>query len=167
MTAAQTAPAATASPAAAPTDRQDHVTFTIERIYPNCRAHVWSAWAMREKKAAWLGDRALALEFRAGGFERSVFKDQMGEHVNEARYFEILEQQRIVMAYSMSLNGRVHTVSLSTIVFADEGGGTRLTYTEQMCVLPPSDGAEGRRHGWTHLLGRIATYLAEDTPNPG
>src|ERR1700761_3025613 len=121
---------------AASTTAQDHATFTIDRVYPNCRAHVWSAWAVREKKAAWLGNRDLALDFRAGGAEHSVFNDQMGEHVNEGRYFEILDQQRIVLAYSMALNGRVHTVSLVTIAFADEGGGTRLTYTEQMCVIP-------------------------------
>ena len=146
--------AATTSPS------QEHATFTIERIFPNCRAHVWSAWAMREKKAVWLGDRDLALDFRPGGSERGAFKDQMGEHVNEGRYFEILDQQRIVLAYSMALNGRVHTVSLATILFADEGGGTRVNYTEQMCVIPPSDGAQGRRHGWTHLLAGLATYLS-------
>ncbi len=146
---------------------QDQATFTLERIYPNCRAHVWSAWAVREKKAAWLGNRDLALDFRPGGSERGVFKDQMGEHLNEGRYFEVLDQQRIVMAYAMALNGRVHTVSLATILFADEGGGTRLTYTEQMCVIPPSDGAEGRRHGWTHLLEGLGKHLTEDTPRAG
>ena len=139
MTATPTAPMTATS--------QDHATFTIERIYPNCRAHVWGAWSVREKKAAWMGNRDLALDFRAGGGERSAFDDQMGEHVNEGRYFEILDQQRIVLAYSMALNGRVHSVSLTTILFEDEGGGTRLTYTEQMCVIPPSDGADGRRHG--------------------
>ena len=146
---------------------QDHTTFTIERVYPNCRAHVWSAWAVREKKAAWLGNRDLALDFRTGGSERSAFQDQMGEHVNEGHYFEILDEQRIVLAYSMALSGRVHTVSLTTIVFEDEGGGTRLTYTEQMCVIPPTDGANGRRHGWTHLLEGLETYLAQDETRVG
>ena len=159
MTAAATAPA--------PSVAQDHATFTVERIYPNCRAHVWAAWAKRDKKAAWLGNRDLALDFRPGGSERSAFSDQMGEHLNEGHYFEILDQQRIVLAYSMALNGRVHTVSLTTIIFADEGGGTRLTYTEQMCVIPPSDGDEGRRHGWTHLLEGLAGYLAEDGTRVG
>ena len=159
MTATTTAPATTLA--------HDHATFTIERVYPNCRAHVWAAWAVREKKAAWLGNRDLALDFRPDGLERSAFKDQMGEHLNEGRYFEILDQQRIVLAYSMALNGRVHTVSLTTIVFADEGAGTRLTYTEQMCVIPPSDGAQGRRHGWMHLLQGLENYLAQDATKVG
>jgi hypothetical protein len=63
----------------------------------------------------------------------------------------------------MAMNGRVHTVSLATIVFLDEGGGTRLRYTEQMCVLPPSDGPQGRAHGWSALLDGLGNYLEADT----
>ena len=87
----------------------------------------------------------------------------MGEHTNETRYFEIRDEQLIVLGYSMAMNGRVHTVSLTTIAFMDENGGTRLRYTEQMCVLPPSDGARGRSHGWGVLLDNLGSYLEEDT----
>lgn len=139
-----------------------HDSFTVERIYPNCRDHVWSAWSMPAKKAKWFGGGDHSLDFRAGGGERASFCDEMGEHVNETRYFEIVEGERIIMAYSMAVNGRVHTVSLATILFADEGGGTRLTFIEQMCVIPPSDGVEGRRHGWGELLGGLETFLVSD-----
>ncbi len=139
-----------------------HDSFTLERAYPNCRAHVWAAWTVRDKKGAWLGAPALEMDFRPGGFERSVFHDAIGEHVNETHYFEIKEGERIVLAYSMSVNGRIHTVSLATIVFLDEGGGTRLRYTEQMCVIPPSDGMAGRRQGWSALLDALGSYLRSD-----
>jgi uncharacterized protein YndB with AHSA1/START domain len=142
---------------------QTHETLAIERIYPNCRAHVWSAWAVFEKKKAWFGEGLIELDFRPGGSERSAFVTEMGTHTNETRYFEIKDQERIVFAYSMALNGRVHTVSLTTVVFTDLNGGTRLTYTEQMCVIPPSDGAKGRQHGWIALLDAMENYLAEDT----
>ncbi|WP_395517510.1 SRPBCC domain-containing protein [Pseudorhizobium flavum] len=141
---------------------QHHRQFTLERLYPNCRAHTWSAWSIPEKKAAWLGSARLEMDFSVGGIERSGFRDSMGEHVSEGRYFEIKEGERIVFAYSMAVNGRVHTVSLASILFKDEGGGTRLTYTEQMCVIPPSDGAEGREHGWGALLDGLAGFLAAD-----
>ena len=140
-----------------------HDSFTIERVYPNCRDHVWSAWSTKAKKAAWFGDGLEVFDFRVGGSERGRFANEMGEHVNEGRYFEIEEGRRIVLAYSMAMNGRVHTVSLATIAFADEGGGTRLTFTEQMCVIPPSDGVEGRRHGWQALLDAIEPVLAAET----
>jgi uncharacterized protein YndB with AHSA1/START domain len=140
-----------------------HSQFTIERVYPNCPAHVWSAWSVPEKKAAWLGNDGLEMDFRPGGSERSSFRDAMGEHVNEARYFEIKDGERIVLAYSMAMNGRVHTVSLVTITLAEEGRGTRLRYMEQMCVIPPSDGAAGREHGWRALLKSLEEHLAHDT----
>lgn len=140
-----------------------HETFTIERVYPNCLAHVWASWSVREKKAAWMGDDALEMDFRPGGEERGGFEDARGTHVNAGRYFEIVEQERIVLAYSMSVNGRVHSVSLATVLFFDEGGGTRVRYSEQMCVIPPSDGVAGRRAGWEHLLEALERFLVTDT----
>jgi uncharacterized protein YndB with AHSA1/START domain len=68
----------------------------------------------------------------------------------------------------MALNGRVHTISLATVTFADEAGGTRLGYTEQLCVIQPSDGRAGREHGWNFLLGCLADFLTpgDADPNP-
>ena len=79
-----------------------HDSFTIERVYPNCREHVWSAWSTPSKKAKWFGGGDHSMEFRVGGDERAAFRDEMGEHVNETRYFEIVEGGRIVLAYSMT-----------------------------------------------------------------
>jgi uncharacterized protein YndB with AHSA1/START domain len=140
---------------------EHHESFTVERVYPSPRPDVWAAWSTRAQKAAWLGASGLELDFRPGGSERSVFRDAMGEHVHEARYFEITEGRRIVLAYSMAVNGRVHTVSLATVTFVDDRHATRLSYTEQMCVLPPSDGVEGRKRGWQALLDALAGYLAK------
>jgi uncharacterized protein YndB with AHSA1/START domain len=141
---------------------QQHETISIERIYSNCLDHVWSAWASFEKKKAWFGDGLIEFDFKPGGSERGVFVDEMGTHTNETRYFEIKPGERIVFAYSMAMNGRVHSVSLATVIFEDHNGGTRLNYTEQMCVIPPSDGAEGRKHGWGALLQSLEDFLADD-----
>jgi len=142
---------------------QEHRLITIERVFPNCVDHVWAAWAIPEKKKAWFGEGLVELDFRTGGAERSTFVTDMGTHTNETRYFEIKERKRIVFAYSMAVNGRIHTVSLATALFSELGGGTKLTYVEQLCVIPPSDGAEGREHGWHALLDGLESYLAEDT----
>ena len=141
-----------------------HDSFTIERVYSNCRNHVWSAWSDPAKKAKWFGGADHRMDFRVGGSEYGSFRNEMGHHENETRYFEISEGERIVFAYSMAADGRVHTVSLATVTFTDEGGGTRLTFTEQMCVIPPSDGVEGRRHGWGELLAALQALLSTDGP---
>jgi uncharacterized protein YndB with AHSA1/START domain len=145
------------------TTQVHHDSFTIERVYPHCRAHVWAAWSVPEKKAAWLGSRPIEMDFRPGGAERIGFSNEMGDHLNQTRYFEIRDEELIVLAYSMAMNGLVHSTSLTTVTFADEGGGTRLRYTEQMCVLPNSDGAPGRTHGWGVLLDGLGAYLGADT----
>ena len=140
-----------------------HDLIRIERLLPNCLDHVWSAWASSDKKRAWFGDGLEQCDFAPGGLERSSFLTRMGVHDNETRYFEIRHRERIVFAYSMALNGRVHSVSLATVAFADQDGGTRLALTEQICIIPPSDGAKGRLAGWTDLLDSLADYLLHDS----
>ncbi|MBX4949832.1 polyketide cyclase [Rhizobium binae] len=144
-------------------EAQHHEQFALERTYPNCLDHVWAAWAVPEKKKAWFGDGLIEMDFREGGRERGAFRNDMGEHTKEATFFEISERKRIVYGYSMAMNGRIHTVSLVTVLFEDHGGGTRLRHIEQMCVMPPSDGVEGRKHGWGALLDRLGTYLETDS----
>lgn len=143
---------------------RNHETVLIERLLPNCPAHVWSAWASFAKKKAWFGEGLEESHFEPGGIERSSFITDMGVHDNETRYFEIKEGERIVFAYSMALNGRIHSVSLATVTFANHQGGTRLTYREHLYVIPPGDGAEGRKAGWSDLLDSLADYLAGDAP---
>ena len=79
-------------------------------------------------KSKWFGNGLTEMDFRVGGVERGSFNNHMGEHAKEARFFEIQEKSRVVYAYSMAMNSTVHTVSLATVLFEDEGGGTRLTY---------------------------------------
>ena len=138
-----------------------HESFTIERIYPSRRDRVWAAWAIPEKKRVWFGDGLTDSDFREGGGETKEFVNDMGTNTNRTHYFEIEEQAQIVFAYSMALNGRVHTVSLTTVEFSDVDEGTHLRYTEQMCVIPPSDGAKGRTHGWGALLDGLGRALAD------
>lgn len=145
-------------------DQQHHDQFTIEKRYPSSLDRVWAAWAVPEKKKAWFGDGLIEIDFREGGKERGAFRDDMGEHTKEATFFEITANARIVYGYSMAMNGRIHTVSLVTILFAEHEGGTLLRHIEQMCVMPPSDGAEGRKHGWGVLLDQLGAYLKAESP---
>ena len=144
-----------------------HQSFAIERVLEKCPAHVFSAWSHADKKRRWMtASKEQAenyiLDFSVGGREYGAFENEMGRHENETRYFEIIENELIVFSYSMAMNGRVHSVSLVTVRFADEGGGTRLSYDEQMCVIEPSDGAAGREHGWNALLDAMEGVLYQD-----
>jgi uncharacterized protein YndB with AHSA1/START domain len=144
-----------------------HESFTITRTYEKCVAHVWSAWADRAKKWRWLhGDQPVpadfAFDFTGGGEERSSFTSPMGKHENRTTYFDISDENHIVYSYSMALNGRVHSVSLASVNFRDEGGGTRIDYVEQITLIGESDGAEGRKHGWGALLDNLDSALSAE-----
>lgn len=148
-----------------------HESFTITRTYAKCRAHVWSAWSDGRKKRSWMvGDHmtaspsAFAFDFSVGGVERHQFASPMGKHENHTTYFDIAAEERIVFAYSMSLNGRVHSVSVATVTFADAGGGTRVEFSEQITLIGESDGLVGRKHGWTALLESVDRVLTAELP---
>lgn len=148
-----------------------HDSFTIERRLRACPAHVWAAWAEADLKRQWFvasdgeGWQTLdySLDFRVGGSETGRFVmasgPGAGEHANVTHYLDILPGERIAFAYSMALNGRIHSASLATVTLAEAGGGTLLTFTEQGAWFPPSDGVDGRREGWEALLAALERTL--------
>ncbi len=152
-----------------------HDTFTLARQIAARPETVFRAWAAPTVKRCWFVDsdgpeweeRDYSLDFRVGGTEtgRFVLKDGpgKGEHRNVTHYLDIAPGQRIVFAYTMALDGRVHSASLTTVTLAENAGGTLLTYTEQMTLIGLSDGAAGRRHGWEHLLSALETELGKRT----
>ena len=153
-----------------------HDRYTIERVLPARPADVFAAWSDPALKRRWFVDSDgpswseadYTLDFREGGTEvgRFVAADgpAPGVHENRTTFLQIVPEARIVFAYTMAHEGRVHSASLVTVTLAGAEGGTRLTFTEQMAVLGPSDGPEGRRAGWTHLLSALATSLREGAP---
>ena len=147
-------------------------SFEIERRLQACPAHVFACWADPALKRQWFVDsdgpgwleRDYTLDFRVGGTETGRFVltegPGKGEHANVTYYLDIVRDERIVYAYSMAHDGRIHSGSLVTVTFAADGGGTRLKYVEQGSFFAPSDGATGRRQGWDALLTALEATLA-------
>ena len=150
-----------------------HDSFTLTRDIAACPAHVFACWADPALKRRWFVDsdgpgwteREYTLDFRVGGRETGRFElaegPGAGEHGNVTHYLDIAPDARIVMAYTMAMNGRIHSASLVTVTLEPSGGGTRLTYHEQMTLIGESDGVAGRRHGWEHLLDALENTLME------
>ena len=148
-----------------------HDSFTIERRLRACPAHVWAAWAEADLKRQWFVDSDGAgwqtldysLDFRVGGSETGRFVlasgPGAGVHANVTHYLDIVPGERITLAYTMAMNGQIHSASLSTVTFAEAGGGTLLTYTEQGVWFAPADAVEGRREGWETLLAALERTL--------
>ena len=150
----------------------DHGDFTIRRIIPAQPATVFRAFAEEELKRKWFVDsdgpawtqKAYSLDFRDGGREAGTFEladgPGAGLHENATTYIDIVEDERIVYAYTMAWNGRVHSASLTTVTFAPCEAGCKLTVTEQGAYFAPSDGPDMRRGGVEAQLDALARLLA-------
>jgi len=118
-----------------------HDTFTIERTYNASPKRVFAAWADVEAKSKWFGgpsdtwkETERTMDFRVGGQERAggTFHATGMTTMFAATYLDILDQERIVYAYDMFVNGEKISVSLASIELrATDNGGTHMVVTEQ------------------------------------
>lgn len=142
-----------------------HADFTIERRYPCTPEQAFSGFADAELKRQWFTkpdwvDVEWNLDFRVGGGEVSRGGPPGGRH-NEfrSRFHDIVGGERIVYAYDLLHDGRLISVSLATIEFRPEGGGTRLAFTEQGVFFDGAVAAAEREHGTGKLLDALEEFL--------
>jgi len=146
-----------------------HATFVIERTYDASPARVFAACSDPAVKARWFGDPTDAnakyeLDFRVGGRERNLSGPPGGPvYTYEARYEEIVPDQRIVSTYTMDLDRTRISISVATLELQPAGAGTRLTYTEQGAFLDSLDQPKDREHGCGELLDQLGAELRRQT----
>ena len=143
-----------------------HATFVIERSYDVPPSMVFEVFADAKAKAAWFngpeewGPDEHALDFRVGGRETTRGGPKGGPvHTYDALYYDIVANERIIIAYDMHLDDRRISVSLATIEIKPEGKGTKLTFTEQGAFLDGFDNVADREHGYGELLDGLGRYL--------
>lgn len=139
-----------------------HATFTLQRDYPIPPAGVFRAWADPGIKARWFAGNPddYQLDFRPGGIERSqTILD--GKRISwESLYREIVPDERIVYTSVLAEDETTATLSLTTVEFADEGGGTHLVLVEAGAYLDGREQPTWREQGtgdWLDALGRHLT----------
>jgi uncharacterized protein YndB with AHSA1/START domain len=143
-----------------------HATFSIERTYDHPPARVFGAFADPAAKRRWFAEgegwkiEAFDVDFRVGGFERSRFRFLDGPLVtNDTVYQDIVPDERIIIAYAMTIAEKPISCSLATIEFKAAGKGTRLVYTEQGAFLDKLDQVVDREHGCGELLKALEREL--------
>ena len=143
-----------------------HATFSIERTYDASPKRVFAAFADRSIKTHWFagpeewGPDEHEMDFRVGGREVTRGGPPGGPvHTFEARYHDIVPDERIVFTYDMYLDETRISVSLATVEIEPEGAGTRLTFTEQDAFLDGYNDAGSREEGTRGLLDALGKEL--------
>jgi uncharacterized protein YndB with AHSA1/START domain len=149
-----------------------NATFVIERVLNASPARVFAAYASLEAKSAWFRapsdietlDRDF--DFSVGGKERFHARWPSGMVTDfQATYHDIVESERIILAYDMFHNGDKLSVSLLTIELVAEGGKTRLIHTEQGSYLVGgAEAVKSREHGTTWHIDNLAAVLEGREP---
>src|SRR5947209_5476923 len=103
-----------------------HNTFVIERSYPVAPDRVFAAFSDPAKKRRWFAESggydvdAFDMDFRPGGHQRVQSRFKPGSPfpgvalTNEGVYQDIVADRRIVIASTMSMDGRRFSSSLLT-----------------------------------------------------
>jgi uncharacterized protein YndB with AHSA1/START domain len=143
-----------------------HATFTLERTYDAPPAKVFNAFADPAIKRRWFVEgegwdvEEFTPDFKVGGYERSRFRFRGGAPIrNDTTYHDIVPNERIIMAYTMTIGENRISASLATFEFKPEGGRTKLVFTEQGAFLDGLDKVESREGGWRGLLDALGRAL--------
>lgn len=150
-----------------PAQKAAHSTFTIERVYKNVSPQrVFAAFATPATKRKWFAEGenwevlSFDMDFRVGGLEKSRFRFKDGPEIrNDTVFQDIVPEQRIVIAYTMAMNGKCFSASQSTMEFEPAEEGTKLTFTEQAAFFEGADGPKMREHGTRELLEKLDAEL--------
>jgi uncharacterized protein YndB with AHSA1/START domain len=142
--------------------------FTIERRFRQSPEQTFQAFADPELRKRWFAvpeswsEREWSLDFRIGGGELNAGRDRDGIHHSfRSRFHDIVDRERLVFAYDMLLDGRLTSVSLTTVeVRPDDGGGTHLLFTEHGAFLDGIEDPSQREHGTGLLIDSLEAFLA-------
>ena len=146
-----------------------HASLTVTRDYDFPPERVFAAWSTAEAKRQWFGAESdgfkldeYRLDFRPGGVERCYGrKPGGGGFSNDGVYHYIVENEKIVLTYYMTIDDAPYSVSMTIIELAPHGNGTRLTLTEDNAFLTGVDENAGRTKGWSWGLGRLEEALKQ------
>jgi len=142
-----------------------HSTFSLERHYPVPVDRVFGAWADPEARRRWMAQGAEhSQEFVVGGRETVKGADGEGRPlIYEAQYADIVPNERILTTATLGTGEILSTVSVTSVEFRAEDGGTAVMLTEHGMYLPGQEQPEWRERGTTDQLDALAAEFTSST----
>jgi uncharacterized protein YndB with AHSA1/START domain len=148
-----------------------HSTFVIEHRYPYPPERLYAAFSDPAKKRRWFAEgdatdvEQYEMDFRPGGAEHTLYRFRAGTPfpgvalTNAGTFQDIVPNQRVVTASTMTLGDHRISSSLVTFEFLPIATGTELRLTHQGAFYEGSDGPKMREEGWRSILARLAGEL--------
>jgi len=157
--------------------------FVISRSFKAPRAIVWKAWTDPALMAQWFGPKGttttvLAFDLRAGGGSHWRMDSPGGQPLwGKAVYREVAPPERLVWVHSIAdaagnvarapFPGTWPLEMLTTVLFEDDGAGTRITVT--WVPINPTEaeretfeaGLPGMKMGWTGSFDQLDAVLLD------
>ncbi len=143
-----------------------HTDFVITREFAATPAEVFTAWADPAARMQWSdchpeGAREHRLDFRIHGHEVHEAAAASGDIQRIDRFFfDIVDGQRIIFAYDISIGARRLSVSSVTVEFFPATRGSRMVYTEQLAYLDGHEDRAERMRGTAEGFDRLDHLLA-------
>jgi uncharacterized protein YndB with AHSA1/START domain len=139
-----------------------HSTFTLERHYPVAVETVFQAWADPAARKRWMAQGAEhSQDFVVGGLETVKGVDGQGRPLTyEARYAEIVPNERILTTSTLHTGDQLSTVSVTSVEFQSADAGTLLVLTEHGVYLSGQEQPAWREHGTAKQLDALAAEFA-------
>ncbi len=141
-------------------ERAQKPELKLSRVFDAPRSLVWRAWSQSEYVKQWFTPAPLTtpsceVDFRAGGTFYLVMKMPDGvELPMDARFVEVVPQERIVFTASIHGGVLVHT----TVSFADEGEGKMRLDVHQV-YSHETEATRGAPQGWKSTLDQLADFV--------
>ncbi len=144
-------------------------TFTIERKFEHPPARVFRAFEDPDAHYRWFvsGEgweiSSWTHSFEVGGHAHGQFRPVGHPSMfgNDTWRLEVRKGERIVDAYTMTMDGKPMSHSLATTEFFQDGPkGCRLVYTEQGAYYGGEQDVKNRKLGCEELFGKLELELA-------
>jgi uncharacterized protein YndB with AHSA1/START domain len=150
--------------------------IVISRVFAAPREMVWNAWADPWQVGQWWGPKGFRstitlMEQRAGGTWRLVMHGPDGtDYPNEMRFVEIVPKERVVFRTMGGKVGAKVENFETTMLFEDEGAGTRLTVLMTFATAAERDHnvrTYGSIEGGEQMFDRLTAVLQEKQAGAG
>ncbi len=142
--------------------------LTISRTFAAPRELVFQAWSSAERMKRWFSPEGVdvseaEIDFRPGGAIAVCMRLPDGtEHWSRGRFVEIVPPEKLTFEGEVSAGGKPCFFVRTTVRFAAEGAGCRMTVEQSYQIFDPAfrSATEGASEGWRTTLDKLERELA-------